>query len=114
MKDSVEVQSYPVMINDIATSVKTSSPPFQFDLYNNYPNPFNPSTEISFSLQESEKVTLKVYNILGQEVALLVNQEMTAGQHSVKFVGNGLSSGVYIYKLNAGSFSSIKKMVLLK
>ena len=114
MKDSVEVQSYPVMINDIATSVKTSNLPFQFYLYNNYPNPFNPSTEISFSLQESEKVTLKVYNVLGQEVALLVNQEMTAGQHSVKFDGNGLSSGVYIYKLNAGSFSSIKKMVLLK
>ena len=114
MKDSVEVQSYPVMIHDIATSVKTSSPPFHFYLYNNYPNPFNPSTEISYSLQNSEKVTLKVYNLLGQEVALLVNQEMDAGQHSVKFDGKGLSSGVYIYKINAGFFSSIKKMVLLK
>ncbi|NND71945.1 MAG: T9SS type A sorting domain-containing protein, partial [Rhodothermales bacterium] len=81
----------------------------------NYPNPFNPSTQIRFSLASSDLVTLKVFNVLGQEVATLLQGEpMTAGPKSVTFSGQGLSSGMYLYKLEAGSFSQTKQMILLK
>jgi len=115
MKDSTEIQSYPVMLNTAATAIdQFVTTPQQFELFNNYPNPFNPTTEISFSLPNTEKVTLKVYNLLGQEVAFLINQEMSAGKHSIKFDATHLPSGVYIYQLTAGSFFSNKKMMVLK
>lgn len=80
----------------------------------NYPNPFNPSTKISYSLPKDEYVTLNVYNIAGKEVAKLVDGQRSAGEYSVAFNAAELASGVYFYKLNAGSFSQIKKMILTK
>ncbi len=88
--------------------------PENFNLSQNYPNPFNPTTKIAFSLPTTNFVTLKVYNILGQEVATLINEEMKAGSYTVNFNASGYASGVYFYKLTAGSFNSVKKMSVLK
>ena len=86
----------------------------EYSLSQNYPNPFNPSTEINFSIAKSGNATLTVYNILGSEVAKLVNGYMEAGKHSVKFDANNLTSGVYFYTLKSGNFASTKKMMLTK
>ena len=84
-------------------------------LEQNYPNPFNPTTNISFSLANAAPVKLTVYNLLGQEVATLIGGKvMTAGTHTVAFNASSLSSGVYIYRLEAGSFVSNKRMTLIK
>ena len=88
--------------------------PEEYKLYQNYPNPFNPTTTIQFTLPQSDNVILKVYNILGQEVATLINKNMKAGIHKVSFNASSLSSGIYIYKLQAGSFTSAGKMIVLK
>lgn len=85
-----------------------------FELSQNYPNPFNPSTRIRFSIPESAYTTLKVYSILGQEVATLINEQKSSGVYEVSFDGLNLSSGTYIYKIQAGDFVQIKKMILLK
>jgi len=85
-----------------------------FNLEQNYPNPFNPGTTINYSLAERSAVTLKVYDVLGNEVANLVNTNQEAGQHSINFDASSLSSGLYIYTLNTGNFTSSKKMMLLK
>jgi hypothetical protein len=88
--------------------------PLVYALNQNYPNPFNPTTTIRFEIPKQSNVELKVYNILGQMVATLVNGEMKAGRHEATFDANRLSSGVYFYKLVAGSFVETKKMLLLK
>jgi hypothetical protein len=88
--------------------------PSNYSLEQNYPNPFNPSTTINFTIPNSEFVTLKVYNILGSEVATLVNENLTAGAYRFSFEAQNLASGVYLYELTAGSFREIKKMNLLK
>ncbi len=100
------------------TSVKEGSAPQNFVLFQNYPNPFNPSTSIQYSLEKTVKVSLKIYNALGYEVATLVNGRQESGIYTVLFNNNngahGLSSGVYFYRLKAGSFVSTKKFVYLK
>jgi hypothetical protein len=88
--------------------------PTVFALEQNYPNPFNPSTTIQFSLPKASDTKLTVYNVLGQRVATLVNEHMTAGVHSVQFDARSIASGVYFYRLEAGSFVTSKKMLLLK
>ncbi|MCL4511420.1 MAG: T9SS type A sorting domain-containing protein [Bacteroidetes bacterium] len=80
----------------------------------NYPNPFNPSTQIRFSLSKPSHVKLAVYDMLGREVARLADEEMDAGYHSVTWNARNVSSGVYIYKLSAGSFVQVKRMILMK
>ena len=85
-----------------------------FYLFQNYPNPFNPTTKMDYSIPRASFVTLKVYDILGREVATLVNEEKPAGNYEVEFNGKGLSSGVYFYRIQAGNFVSTKKLVLLK
>lgn len=85
-----------------------------FNLEQNYPNPFNPSTTINFSVQQAGNVTMSVYNLLGQQVANLVDQKMQAGSHSVTFDASGLSSGTYIYRITSGEFVQTKKMMLIK
>jgi len=86
-----------------------------FMLAQNYPNPFNPTTTIQFSLKQDGFTTLMVYDILGREVARLVNSDMKAGYHQAVFSDmSGMASGVYIYKLTSGDFSSVKKMMLMK
>ncbi len=97
------------------TSVRNSTAiPSGFTLSQNYPNPFNPSTTIRFTIPEKAHVVLEVYNLIGQKVATLINDEMNPGQYDVNFTANNLTSGVYLYKIQAGSFSSVKKMILLK
>ncbi len=91
--------------------------PFQFSLSQNFPNPFNPSTMIMYNLPSSAFVTLKVYNALGKEVAVLVNQNQNGGEHMEVFdIGktSGLASGVYFYRLTAGSLVQTRKMMLIK
>lgn len=88
--------------------------PVTYSLSQNYPNPFNPSTTIKFTIQNPGLVTLKIFNILGQEVATLVNEQMKTGSYSYNFNASRLSSGVYFYSINAGNFVSTKKMLLLK
>ena len=88
--------------------------PISYQLYQNYPNPFNPSTSIRYQLPKDGFVTLKVYDVLGKEVATLVNEVRIAGEYTVTFDGSGLPSGVYVYRLKAGSYVSSHKMLLLK
>ena len=88
--------------------------PVDYSLSQNFPNPFNPSTEISYSIPKSNNVELKVYNSIGKEVATLVNGMQEAGNHKVQFNSSNLSSGIYFYRLTSGNFTQIKKMILLK
>ena len=117
----VSGSTYSVPVSDIALSPDspTSVPlpagsPVSYQLDQNYPNPFNPTTVIQYSLPQASNVTLRVFNILGQEVATLVNAVEPAGTHRAIVDGKGLASGVYIYRLQAGSFTDVKRMVLLK
>jgi hypothetical protein len=91
-----------------------SSVPDKFALSQNYPNPFNPSTTIKFQIKESGTATLKVYDILGKEVSVLVNEKKQPGEYETMFEGFTLPSGVYFYNLTAGDFSETKKMLLIK
>jgi hypothetical protein len=88
--------------------------PNEFALFQNYPNPFNPTTLIRYLLPVQGYVTLKVYNVLGREVEMLVSENQSAGTHSVNFNAKGLSSGVYLYRLSSGSFQSTKKLIIMK
>lgn len=88
--------------------------PKEFSLRQNYPNPFNPSTNIEFALPEQAEVTLKVYNLLGREISTLVSGRMSAGNHKIEFNASGLSTGLYFYRIKAGSFMQTKKMMLIK
>jgi len=88
--------------------------PKTYELSNNYPNPFNPSTRINVSLPEDQVVKLCVYNILGEKVATLINAKMEAGVHEINFNAANLASGIYIYKIEAGKFTQTKKMMLIK
>jgi len=83
-------------------------------LKQNYPNPFNPTTNIGYRISDREFVTLKVFDILGNEVAILINEEKPAGSYELEFDASGLPSGIYFYKLNSGGFVETKKMILLK
>lgn len=95
-------------VDDNELTIKT------YGLEQNYPNPFNPSTVISYSLAEAGMVTLKIYNILGQEVLTLVNTNQNVGQYQVKFDASNLSTGLYVYRIQSGNFVDSKKMMLLK
>ena len=98
----------PVGVNDPVNTVNS------FALSQNYPNPFNPSTMINYSLPQRNNVSLKIFDLLGREVANLVNETQEAGSHSVSFNASKLTSGVYIYTLRTGNNSMSKKMMLLK
>ncbi|KAA3616358.1 MAG: M6 family metalloprotease domain-containing protein [Calditrichaeota bacterium] len=110
----------PVMILDeaveslVLSSAKTSELPEAFILSQNYPNPFNPETRFEFSLPQKMQVKLTIYNLIGQQLAVLINQELAAGQHSIVFNARNLSSGVYFYTLQTKENLAIKKMILSK
>jgi hypothetical protein len=89
-------------------------PLLHFTLHQNYPNPFNPSTTIRFSLPKREHVTLKVFDVLGREVATVVDGEMEAGEHTVIYNASGLPSGVYLYRLEVGNFIRTRRMVIIR
>jgi hypothetical protein len=96
-------------------SVLSSSPsPKEFALLPNIPNPFNPTTEILYQIPEDVHVVLKIYDVLGQEIATLVNEVQPAGYKAITFDGTNLSAGMYFYQLRAGSFSDTKKFLLIK
>ncbi|MCX7762321.1 MAG: DUF4623 domain-containing protein [Candidatus Kryptonium sp.] len=107
-KDTVRI------VNKFTGVKQTDEVPLTYALYQNYPNPFNPITTIKYSIPRTEKVTLKIYNILGQEVATLIDEEQKAGVYEFKFDASNLASGVYFYRLTAGSFVDVKKMMLVK
>jgi hypothetical protein len=95
--------------------IQTIEIPNYYSLSQNYPNPFNPSTQIKFSVPKTSNVTMKVYDVLGKEVAVLVNNELKqAGFYTVEFNASNLASGIYFYRINAGDYSAVKKMVLVK
>jgi len=112
------------IVNDVQNDENNNTVPKDFELSQNYPNPFNPTTSIEFSLPVASTVQLVVYNILGQQVATLINEQRSSGNHSVLWNatdsnGMQLSSGIYLYKMKANgnngtSYSQVKKMVLLK
>ena len=103
------IEKYPTDVHDSNEEL-----PLVFMLNQNYPNPFNPTTNISYSLVNSVKVTLKIYDVLGNLIQTLVNEQQSAGNHEINFSGTNLASGLYIYRIQAGSFTQQKKMILLK
>ncbi len=88
--------------------------PNSYQLYQNFPNPFNPETKIKFEIHKSAFIQIKVYDILGKEVSILVNEKLNAGFYETKFNGVNLGSGIYFYKLQVNNFKEIKTMILLK
>lgn len=98
----------------IGTGVAESSPVKSYSLGQNFPNPFNPSTKISYYLPEASNVTLKIFNSVGQEIRTLINSRQSAGQYVISFDASVLSSGIYFYRLQAGNFLDVKKMNLIK
>jgi len=90
------------------------SQPLNFQLYQNYPNPFNPTSKIHYSISHGEFVSLKIYDISGKVVVTLVNQKQNPGNYEITFNGSHLTSGIYLYRLQAGSLSDVKKMILVK
>ncbi|MBK8984196.1 MAG: T9SS type A sorting domain-containing protein [Ignavibacteria bacterium] len=115
--DTGSLRSWTLKIDyDVITGVNNNvtSIPNEFSLSQNYPNPFNPSTKIAYTIPNNGLVTLKIYNLLGKEVASLINEVKSAGTYEVNFNGANLSSGVYFYRLESGNFVDTKKMFLLK
>ena len=102
-----------IALTDIGENLIESTP-HTFKLNNNYPNPFNPSTKISYSIPKQSKVTLKIFDIIGNEISTVVNEEKPVGIYEVEFDASKLVSGVYFYKLQAGNFIETKKMILLR
>lgn len=98
----------------VGVNGETRTLPETFALMQNYPNPFNPATTISYALPEASEVTLEVFDMLGRKVAVLVTGNKPAGIYNVTFNANGLNSGIYIYRLRAGSYTECRKLTLLK
>jgi hypothetical protein len=103
-----------LIFKQTATAVENEELVTTYDLAQNYPNPFNPVTNISYQLAKGGYVTLKVYNLLGHEIATLVNEYKPHGKYDIRFDASNLASGVYFYEMQAGSFSDTKKFILMK
>jgi carboxypeptidase T len=110
--DDVVITAYNV--GGITGVENNNNVPGRFSLEQNYPNPFNPVTQINYSLAKDEFVKIKVFDILGREVAVLVNKNQKAGKYSVDFDGTSFASGLYMYKIESGNFTDVKKMTLIK
>ncbi|MGE5314206.1 MAG: right-handed parallel beta-helix repeat-containing protein [Acidobacteriota bacterium] len=106
--------AYSKEVQFITTGVESNAVPVEFALGQNFPNPFNPSTNIAYDIASHARVLLKIYDVAGREVATLVNQEMEAGKYSVQWNAKDMPSGVYFYRLTAGNFTSVKKLLLQK
>ena len=112
---TLDASSITTFVSDGSVGIDNEiTAPNEFHLYQNYPNPFNPTTQIKFSIPESDYVSLKVYNILGEVVSTLIEGFQQAGTHTFTFDGSSLSSGVYLYKLSTDNFVETKKLILLK
>jgi hypothetical protein len=110
--DSVNFYLTSLIVTGIKKTENTT--PSEYKLYQNYPNPFNPSTNIKYQIKNNKLVTLKIYNILGIEVATLVSEKQSPGVYEVTFDGSGFASGIYFYKLIAGDYSETRRMILIK
>jgi hypothetical protein len=104
----IHYELVPVNVNDIAGIIDN------YTLEQNYPNPFNPSTKIVFQIPEPGNVSLKIYDMLGNEVVSLLNEEKQPGKYEIEFNASHLSSGIYFYTLRSGTFINTKKMILIK
>ncbi|MBC8044127.1 MAG: T9SS type A sorting domain-containing protein, partial [Rhizobacter sp.] len=109
-----QLKAYPVNTTLKVIEIGNGLPSASYKLSQNYPNPFNPSTTINYQISQAGNVSLKVYDVLGREVATLVNQKQNAGSYQVQFNASRLSSGVYFYKLQAGNFAESRKLTLVK
>ena len=103
-----------LIISPVNSANDKQNIPLTFEVYQNFPNPFNPATKIKYSIASHALVKLKVYDILGKEITTLVNEEKPAGIYEVNFEGSQFASGIYIYRLQAGNFIETKKMILLR
>jgi len=111
--DEFTVTAPKAILSDVEDDSKDENSPKSYSLNQNYPNPFNPNTTISYSIANPGLVTVRIFNILGEEILQLVNEYKNSGSYSVNFDASRLSSGIY-YSLNSGNFISTKKMVVLK
>jgi hypothetical protein len=103
-----------VFVNLENNTDENTNLPSEFALFQNYPNPFNLKTTIEFSLPRSSLVSLNIYNILGEEVAILVSEDLSAGKYKYNWDVSEMVSGVYLYRMTAGEFNQTKKIILLK
>ena len=110
----LDIIAYIIEPDSIGTGLEDENIKLDYKLEQNYPNPFNPSTVISFTLPKAGLTKLSVFNILGQEVAVLENKEILSGTYEYKFDASNLTSGIYFYKLQSNNYISIKKMMLIK
>ena len=113
-KDSLSTAIKTLVLKSTGINAGGDGIPTRYDLAQNYPNPFNPTTNIKYSLPKEGYVTLKIYNLLGEEVSSLVNKNQGAGNYTVTFNGIQLSSGIYLYQLKSGNFVETKKFILMK
>ena len=107
-------QNFLIHVNATPTGIENEESPYTFALAQNYPNPFNPSTNITFSIPSKSFVSLKVFDVIGNEVAAIISEEMDAGNYSTEWNAEGIPSGVYFYRLQAGAFSETKKLTLIR
>ena len=114
MLSAVDKAAEASFLNQVEAQESLIEMPTVYHLDQNFPNPFNPVTEIHYSLPSSSHVTLKVYNMLGQLVSTLIDGEQESGYQSVQWAASDLSSGVYFYQITAGTFSNVKRMMLVK
>jgi hypothetical protein len=112
--DGTVSHTSPIEVRVGVTSVGEGEPPLTLLLKQNYPNPFNPMTRIEYAIPKTSHVSLKVFDVLGREVATLVDEEQGAGFKSVEFRADQVASGVYFYKLTAGDFSATRRMIIIK
>jgi hypothetical protein len=115
----VGVNGTVLKMSDGSTHAEDNQPsnsviPDHFVLFQNYPNPFNPSTSMCFHLPQSSFVTLKIYNLLGQEIETIINEQRFAGTHEINWTARGVPSGIYFYRLIAGEYVDTKKFILQK
>ena len=110
-----DIQQYEIYVNSSPLSVASPKPiPDHYNLYSNYPNPFNPVTNIDFTIPRSEFVSVKIYDINGSELTILVNDKLSSGKHSIKWNAADYPSGIYIYRMSSGNYFQARKMLLVK
>ncbi len=117
IKDKISnpADDFPIDVTSVTDpAVLTTEISDRFEVYQNYPNPFNPTTKIKYSIPQSSFVSLRVYDLLGEEIMTLVNEEKSIGNYEVEFNGSNLSSGIYFYRFQSGSFIETKKLILVK
>lgn len=112
--DRIEIAEVDMEQATTGTENREEHRPRATTLFQNYPNPFNPATTISFMLPSDEFITLKVFDLLGREITVLVQEEMTAGYHSIRWVASPLASGMYFYSLQAGNYTEMKKLSIIR